>query len=190
MNKPDGKRAGYQLPPTVSRAALLERGSDRRFRQLVYDLLTVAARMESVRGHLGERLTVSGPQYSILMAVAQLQGEEGVSVSAIAQAMHVTRAFVASESGKLAQRGFLLKQPNPRDRRGVLLRLAPTGRLKIDRLSVEVRAINDLFFGTLDAAEFAAMASAATRLVAGSQKAMQHLAAVDASEAITGCSAP
>ena len=34
--------AGFALPATVSRAPLLENGSDDRFRQLVYDLLTVS----------------------------------------------------------------------------------------------------------------------------------------------------
>ena len=34
-------RAGFALPATVSRAPLIENGNDDRFRQLVYDLLTV-----------------------------------------------------------------------------------------------------------------------------------------------------
>ena len=94
---------------------------------------------------------ISGPQYSVLIAVAHLQGERrGASVGAVAQALHVSSAFIASETGKMARRGLLLKRPNPRTGRGVLLSLAPAGRLKIDRVSAELRAINDLFFGALD----------------------------------------
>ena len=119
--------AGYVLPVTVSRGALLEKGSDRRFRTLVSDLFTIAARMEAVREHLGHRLGISGPQYSLLIAVAHLQGGTGVSVGAVAQAMHVSSAFVASETGKMARVGLLLKRANPQDRRGVLLSLAPGG---------------------------------------------------------------
>src|SRR5262249_6846119 len=80
----------YAPPPSVSRSALLEGGSDHRFRQLVYDLLTLTARMEAVRGHLGRRIGVSGPQYSLMMAVAHLQGDSGVSVGAVAELMHVS----------------------------------------------------------------------------------------------------
>ena len=52
--------AGYVLPATVSRSALLEKGSDRRFRTLVSDLFTIAARMEAVREHLGRRSGSAG----------------------------------------------------------------------------------------------------------------------------------
>ena len=171
--------AAYVLPTTVSRAALLEKGSDRPFRILVNDLFTIASRMEIVRAHLGRRMGISGPQYSVLVAVAHLQGERGVSVSAIAQAMHVSSAFIASETGKMARLGLLLKQSNPQDRRGVLLSLAPAGRLKIDRISPEIRAINDLFFGVLDTPSFAALGAAVAALVKGSRKAVHYVNAVE-----------
>ena len=41
--------ATYALPLTVSREALLDGGSDRRFRSLVSDLFTISAQMEIVR---------------------------------------------------------------------------------------------------------------------------------------------
>jgi MarR family transcriptional regulator, organic hydroperoxide resistance regulator len=171
--------AGYVLPPTVSAAALLEKGSDRRFRTLVNDLFTIASRMETVRAHLGARMGISGPQYSVLVVVAHLQGERGVSVGAVAQAMHVSSAFIATETGKMARLGLLLKLANPEDRRGVLLRLAPAGRLGIDRISPEIRAINDLFFGGLDIPSFAALSTAAGTLVKGSRKAVHYVTAVE-----------
>ena len=81
----------------MSRPALLETGSDDRFRRLVYDLLTIASRMTTVREHLGERMGISAPQYSLLMAVGQFQGERGVGVTAVAKVLHVSSAFVATE---------------------------------------------------------------------------------------------
>jgi MarR family transcriptional regulator, organic hydroperoxide resistance regulator len=167
------------MPSTASRAALLENGSDRRFRALVHDLLTIAVRMEEARGHFGRRLGVGGPQYSLLMAVAHLQGDAGVSVGAVAQALHVSSAFVATETGKLARRGLILKRTNPSDRRGVLLSMAPAGRLAIDRLSPAIRAVNDLFFGALDAKSFAALSAAVAALVESSRHAIQYVRATD-----------
>src|ERR1700761_4723220 len=122
------KTASSALPPTTSRRALLKGGSDQNFRALVADLLTISSRMETVRGHLGAQMGVSGPQYSVLIAIAHLQGEHGVSVGALAQALHVSNAFIASETGKLAQRRLLHKRANPHDRRGILLSIAPAGR--------------------------------------------------------------
>jgi len=163
------------LPLTVSRRVLLEGGSDRRFRTLVHDLLTISSRMEIVRGHLGARMGVSGPQYSLLVAVAHLQGETGASVSALAKALHVSSAFVASETGKLAQRGLVLKRTNPHDRRGVLLSIASAGRGEITRIGAEIRAINDLFFGALDGKAFVALSAAVGSLVVSSRKAVQYI---------------
>jgi DNA-binding MarR family transcriptional regulator len=174
--KATAEAAVYALPPTVSRAALLEAGSDRRFRTLVADLLTIAARMEEVRAHLGTRLGITGPQYSLMVAIAHLQGGAGIGVGALAKALHVSSAFVASESGKLARRGLILKRPNPHDRRGMLLSVAPAGRLKLDRIGAEIRAVNDLFFGALDEAAFGGLCNAACGLVDGSARAARHIA--------------
>jgi len=164
----------YALPATVTRAQLLKGGSDQRFRVLVADLFTISTRMEMVRAHLGRRMGISGPQYSIVVAVAHLQGRNGISVGALAQALHVSSAFIATEAGKLVRRRLLLKRTNPLDRRGVLLSVAPAGRLAVDRVSAEIRAVNDLFFGALDAASFAALSAAAAALVESSAKALRY----------------
>src|SRR4029077_15632823 len=135
---------------------------------------TIASRMEIVRAHLGRRMGISGPQYSVLIAIAHLQGETGVRVGTLARAMHVSSAFIASETGKMARLGLLLKRTNPQDGRGVLISLAPAGRLQIERLSAEIRAINDQFFGVLDGASFATLSVAAAALVKGSAKAVHY----------------
>jgi DNA-binding MarR family transcriptional regulator len=171
--------ASYILPSTVSCAALLDKGSDRQFRGLVNDLFTIASRMEIVRAHLGGRMGISGPQYSVLIAVAHLQGERGVRVGTLAQALHVSSAFIASETGKMARLGLLLKRPSPQDRRGVLLTLTRAGRLKIDHIGAELRAINDMFFGSLDPKSFAALCAAAQALVKGSGRAVRYVSAVE-----------
>jgi DNA-binding MarR family transcriptional regulator len=173
------------LPLTVSRPALLQAGSDRRFRALVHDLLTVSTRMEIVRAHLGYRIGMSGPQYSVLIAVAHLQEADGVSVGAVADALHVSSAFVASETGKLAQRGLLDKRTNPNDRRGVLVSVSPAGRQAIARIGGEIRAINDLFFGALGSKGFAALSETIAALVGSSRSAIDYVnaAGVEALEA-------
>ena len=74
--------------------------------------------------------------------------------------------------------GLLRKRSNPQDRRGVLLTLTAAGRLEIDRLSAEIRAINDMFFGSLDRKSFAALCAAAQVLVKGSGKAVEYVSAV------------
>jgi DNA-binding MarR family transcriptional regulator len=165
----------FALPATVSRAALLDNGSDERFRRLVYDLFTIAARMETVREHLARRIGITAPQYSVVMAIAQLQGRSGVSVGALAKVLHVSSAFIASETGKLARQGLVTKRQNPKDRRGVLLGLTRAARHRIARLTPEIRAVNDLFFGPLNRAGFEGLAAASASLVNSSHRVMQRL---------------
>jgi len=162
------------LPATVSAAELLEQGSDRQFRVLVQNMLTIARRLEMARDYFGHLIHVTGPQYHLLMTVAQLQGTSGVAVGAVAQVMHVSSAFVTCETGKLSVLDLLKKRPNPQDRRGALLSLTATGRMKIHQLIPEIRAVNDLFFGGLDADSFRGLCTSAAVLVHGSQEAMRY----------------
>ena len=177
MKAQDNTHTGYRLSATISLATLLNgKRSDRQFRRLVRNLLTVATRVELARDYFGRGLNVTGPQYNLLMTVAELQGVAGVSVGSVAQAMHVSSSFVTTEAGKLLDAGLLRKQPNPSDRRGALLKLSPLGRVRIHRLLAEIRAVNDLFFGMLTAESFAALCAGAEALVEGSREAMQYIA--------------
>jgi DNA-binding MarR family transcriptional regulator len=136
--------------------------------------------LETARDYFGRLINVTGPKYHLLMTVAQLQGAVGVSVGAVAQAMHVSSAFVTTETGKLSTLGLLRKRPNPQDGRGALLSLTRAGRLKVDRLIPEIRAVNDLFFGRLDAHSFSELCDSAAALVDGSREAMRHIERVEA----------
>lgn len=173
------------LPLTVSRHALLERGSDRRFRMLVHDLFTIAGRMNAVRDHLGRQLGITGPQYSLLVAVAQLQETDGVSVGRVADMLRVSSAFVASQSGVLVGRSLLVKQPSSRDRRSMLLSLTPAAAVRIKSLASEIRSVNDSFFAALDRRAFDALATAAAAIVQSSAKAVAFVVAAEASGAAT-----
>lgn len=169
--------AGYGSLATVSVAPLLNhKQSDRQFRRLVRALLTVTRRLELARDYFGRRINVTGPQYNLLMTVAELQGAAGVSVGSVAQAMHVSSSFVTAETAKLSDIGLLRKQTNLADRRGALLKLTPLARTKIHRLLAEVRAVNDLFFGLLTTESFTALCAGSEALVEGSREAMQYIA--------------
>jgi DNA-binding MarR family transcriptional regulator len=151
-------------------------GSDERLRQLVYDLFTVSVRMQQVRDALARQMNVTGPQYTVLMAVGELQGDTGVPVNAVAQRLHVTGAHATIEIGKLVKEGLLSKTGHPTDGRSVLVRLTARGIALIDRIAPLLRETNDRFFGELDRKRFLAAVDVAERLVAGSQAALQRWA--------------
>lgn len=160
-------------PVTTARPELTGDGTGERFRQLVNDLLTIAARMDAVRGRFAGLIGVTPPQYTVLVTVAQLEGAlGGATVRAVADHMHVSGAFVTAETGKLAAKGYLSKRPNPSDGRSVLLALTAKGRKALDAALPQIRAVNDAFFGKLGADEFERLAASAARIVEASPSAV------------------
>ena len=57
----------------------------------------------------------------------------------------------------------------------MLISLAPGGRVEVDRIAIELRAINDRFFGALDGKSFAALSAAAAALVQSSAGALDYV---------------
>jgi DNA-binding MarR family transcriptional regulator len=157
---------------TATHDILLPDGSDHALRTLLYDLFTIGNRMEEVRRYMGACIGITGPQFSLLMAVLELQGANGVSVGKIAAYLHVAGTFVTAESAKLAGKDYLEKRTDSRDRRVSLLRVMPAGMKAIDSLLPEIQQINDTFFELESREGFDALCRAAGRLVDGSRRVL------------------
>lgn len=172
---------GYRPQLSTSRPALLRGGSDAAFRHFVSDLLTVAERMRAMRDHFARNAGVTGPQYTMLMAIAQLErahpAASGVRLSAVADYLRVSRAFVTTEAGILVRRRLLVKRPNPHDGRSALLRLSVAGERLLDRVMPEVQAVNDVFFGPLTGGGFLAARQVVAAMLAGSETALTRVGA-------------
>ena len=119
--------AAEALPLSVTRPEILIDGSDREFRRLIHRMLIGQARLDVVRECIAERIGVSGTQYTMLMSVLHLQGTAGVSITALADYLEVTGPHVTGIVGKLVAGGFVRKAANPKDRRGVLVKLDACG---------------------------------------------------------------
>jgi DNA-binding MarR family transcriptional regulator len=142
-------------------------------------LFTISARIEQIRVRLASRLGISGPQYSLLRAVASLQGREGVSIGVVAEHLHVTSAFITAQSRMLAQRGLLNKREDAADRRVSRLSLTLKGERLVDEIVDEVRPINDIFFGGLPKGEFEVLSAIIQKLVDSSRSAIIHISSQD-----------
>ena len=157
---------------TATRDILLPGGSDHALRTLLYNLFTIGTRMEDVRRYLGSRIGISGPQFSLLMAIQELQGTTGVSVGKIAAYLLVAGTFVTAESAKLARKDYIEKRADPRDRRVCLLRVRPAGTKAIERLLPELQHVNDTFFALESREGFESLCRAAGRMVEGSRQVL------------------
>jgi DNA-binding MarR family transcriptional regulator len=94
----------------------------------------------------------------------------------VADYLRVSRAFVTTEAGILVRRRLLVKRPNPQDGRSALLRLSAAGERLLDRAMPEVRAVNDVFFGSLTEARFREARRIVAAMLTGSQSALARVA--------------
>ncbi len=96
------------IESTVTRPELLIEGSDWAFRQFVHDTLAFSARLQQVRGQLGQVIGLSGMQYTVLIAIAHLRAvDEKVGVNLVADHLHFSGAFITIEINKLVAAGLV-----------------------------------------------------------------------------------
>jgi len=144
------------------------------------DLIAISLTMESMRAALGARIGITGPQYSILIAVHRMRPGEHVRVRDVAGYLHVSAAFVTAEAGKLAHRGLLRKLPSTSDGRSRLLSLTRRGEAQLEHLIPDIRGVNDRLFASLDRSDFACLSRIARALVKDSNGALEFLSSTAA----------
>ena len=169
-------KRGYHPPLTVTRRALLVRGSDVEFRRLIYRLLLVEERLRHVRAFLGRRIGLTGPQYTLLITVAYLQGATGIAVQSLAKNLRVSSAFITAESRRLVERGLLAKRTNPQDSRSTLLSVTAAGRRRLGELVPELRTVNDAFFARVSAPSLRHAMRFLEQLLDGSEQVVAYMA--------------
>ena len=149
------KRSGVPpaeaFPPlSISNPVWLADGSDRAFRRLIYELLSLSSLLLGSRERFAAYIGVSGPQYSMMVIVAE---RDAATVGQIADALRVSGPFVTTEVGKLERRGIVEKRRSEADGRSNVIALTELGRRLIEDLGPLRREINDMMYGSLDAAQ-------------------------------------
>ena len=137
------------MPLTVSKPELLVDGEDHLFRQAVHDALGFSARLQEIRNRLGEVIGLSGPAYSILIAIEHLGQEGEVGVSKVGDHLHLSGAFVTIEVNKLVKSGLVDKVPHLEDGRRVVLTVTNKARALLDELASTQCPVNDTIFDGL-----------------------------------------
>lgn len=162
--------------PTVSRPEFLADGEDLAFRRMVHDSLAFSARLEAIRDGFARLIGISGVQYTILISVYHLQFEENVSVSRVADHLHLSGAFITNETNKLVRLGLLQKRQDPTDGRRLVLRTTPEAEHRLARLAEVQSEVNDEHFGPLaDADNFDRFRHLMADLVQSTERALALL---------------
>jgi MarR family transcriptional regulator, organic hydroperoxide resistance regulator len=164
-----------RMKNTVSKAELLHEGGDALFRQAIHDSLGFSVRLQEIRNRLGEVIGLSGPAYSILIAIDHLSDSEEVGVSRVSEHLHLSGAFVTNEVAKLVKSGLIDKLPDPNDGRRVMLRVTKKARVLLEELLETQRPVNDTIFADMSASQFKSFSRIIASLASGAEEALALL---------------
>jgi DNA-binding MarR family transcriptional regulator len=157
---------------TVSRPELLVDGSDTEFRRLVHGLFSFLARHETIRAGHARTIGLAGIEYTVLISIAHLAQGGDVSISAVAQHLRLTGAFITNVCNRLVSLKLIGKATDEKDRRRVVLTLTDEGRRRLERLAPTQREINDVEFGCLSAKEFKCLLDLIERMIVSADQAV------------------
>lgn len=163
------------MSTTISRPELLQDGDDAPFRQMIHDALGVSTRLLEIRNRLGEVIGLTGPAFSILIAIEHLSKDADIGISQVSDHLHQSGAFVTLEVAKLVKAGLVDKSANPEDGRRVIVKVTDKARALLTELAETQRPVNDAIFAGLDPDQFRAFAQIAARLVSGTEDGLALL---------------
>ena len=92
-------------------------------RRLTWVIASINVHLEELRYFWAKTLGISGPQWMILMALADMDQDEGVPVNVVSKKLHVDSAFITTQSKLLEKKGFLRRKTSTEDARIVQMSL-------------------------------------------------------------------
>jgi DNA-binding MarR family transcriptional regulator len=122
-------------------------------RQLTWEIASINVHLQEIRYFWAKALGISGPQWMILMALADLDQGEGVSVKVVSKMLHVDPSFVTTQSKLLEKKGFMRRKTSADDARIVQMSLTDKTYKHIAGLAAEQEALNDFIFAEFSGRE-------------------------------------
>jgi MarR family transcriptional regulator, organic hydroperoxide resistance regulator len=92
--------------------------------RLTWDVTAIVGCLERISNIWATELGISGPQWTILMAISHLDQNEGVPVKEVSTLIGVDPSFVTTQSKILERKGLVLRTSSRRDARVVKLSLS------------------------------------------------------------------
>jgi DNA-binding MarR family transcriptional regulator len=118
-------------------------------RRFAWVINSVGVHLEELRYFWAKALGISGPQWMILMALADLDDKDGVPVNVVSKKLHVDPSFVTTQSKLLEKKGFLRRKTSTEDARIVLMSLTDKTYKQMAGLASQQEALNEFVFAEL-----------------------------------------
>ena len=127
-------------------------------RRIAWEIAAINVHLQEIRYFWAKTLGISGPQWMILMALADLDQGEGVPVKDVSKMLHVDPSFVTTQSKMLEKKGFMRRKTSEEDARIVQMSLTDKTYKHLAGLASEQDELNNFIFAEFsdrDLSEFA-----------------------------------
>jgi len=123
-------------------------------RRFAWVINSVGVHLEELRYFWAKALGISGPQWMILMALADLDEKDGVPVNIVSKRLHVDSSFITTQSKLLEKKGFLRRKTSSEDARIVQMSLTDKTYKHLASLAAQQEALNEFIFAELSDKQF------------------------------------
>jgi DNA-binding MarR family transcriptional regulator len=119
-------------------------------RRLTWVMASISVHLEELRCCWGKTLGISGPQWMILMALAEIDQDDGVPVNVVSKKLHVDSSFVTTQSKLLEKKGFVRRKSSSEDGRIVQMSLTNKTNKLLANLASQQETLNEFIFAEFD----------------------------------------
>jgi len=171
-------RQGSDSSGRAKRGASNELGAKNQdvVRQLAWEIAAINVHLQEIRYFWAKTLGISGPQWMILMALADLDQGEGVPVKVVSKMLHVDPSFVTTQSKMLEKKGFMRRKTSLDDARVVEMSLTDKTYKHIAGLASEQETLNDFIFAEFSERELSELTGKLAQLKNRLEKASLKVA--------------
>jgi DNA-binding MarR family transcriptional regulator len=115
-------------------------------RRFGWTIASIGVHFEDLRHVWARLLGVSGSQWMIIVALADLDHGEGAPVKTVAKMLHVDASFVTTQSKLLEKKGFLRRKTSSKDARIVNMSLTDKTYKHLAELASHRGNLNEFVF--------------------------------------------
>jgi MarR family transcriptional regulator, organic hydroperoxide resistance regulator len=124
-------------------------------KRFTWAIASINVHLEELRHFWARTLGISGPQWMILMALADLDQGQGVPVNVVSKMLHVDSSFVTTQSKLLEKKGFIRRKASLEDARIVQMSLTDKTYKHLASLASRQQTLNEFIFAEFDDRELA-----------------------------------
>ena len=150
MRQAGGKRTGSQAGARRTGGDAAAGKNQDLVRQFAWAVASINVHLQEIRYFWAKILGISGPQWMILMAVAEIDQDDGVPVNVVSKKLHVDSSFVTTQSKLLEKKGFIRRKNSSEDGRIVQMSLTNKTTKLLASLASQQETLNEFIFAEFD----------------------------------------